>query len=80
MLHIPSLQVLQYYTFLTAVVKCSTGVPLKRECEVLEYLAVLSPQYISVSVDKMEQINYNVNHLVKRKLKSKYRNKSAKMV
>ena len=26
------------------------GVPLKRECEVLEYLAVLSPQYISVSV------------------------------
>ena len=42
--------VLQYYTFLTEVVKCSTGVPLKRECEVLEYLAVLSPQYISVSV------------------------------
>ena len=52
MLHIPSLQVLQYYTFLTAVVKCSTGVPLKRECEALEYLAVLSPQYISVSVCK----------------------------
>ena len=47
----PSLEVLQYYTFLTVVVKCSTGVPLKRECEVLKYLVVvLSSQYISISV------------------------------
>ena len=36
MLHIPSLQVLQYYTFLTAVVKCSTGVPLKKYISVSE--------------------------------------------
>ena len=49
---IPALELLQHYTLLMAVVKCSTGVPLKRECEALEYLAVLSPQYISVSVYK----------------------------
>ena len=50
--HIPSLEVLQYYTLPLQSGKCSTGVPVKRECEALEYLAVLSPQYISVSVLK----------------------------
>ena len=44
--------VLQYYTFLAAVVKCSTKVPLKRGCEVLEYLAALSPQYISINAER----------------------------
>ena len=41
---------------LTAVVKCGTGVPLKRECDSLEYLAVLSPQYITISGHKVMSI------------------------
>ena len=47
--HIPSLEALKYYTLLTAVVRCCTGVPLKMECYSLEYLAILSPHYISIS-------------------------------